>query len=503
MSAASASGAGSTLPRLPFTNRFSSELPEKTFYTRQIATPFGEYELAHFNQNATPLIHWPDIAPDDATTAAIFTGAASLEGSDAHAAVYAGHQFGQFAGQLGDGRALTLGEVQNAQGDYWEIQLKGSGKTPYSRFGDGRAVWRSSIREYLCSEAMHGLGIPTTRALCLVVSDEVVQRESFERTAMVTRLSPSFIRFGHFEQQFYGRDDDALKQLIDFTVKHYYPDFSKQEDAAEKLLYEATVRTARTIAAWQTYGFAHGVLNTDNMSILGLTIDYGPFGFLDAFNPHYIPNHSDDTGRYAFDQQPTIGLWNLKRLAVALSSLLEVPQMETILATYETTLMREYYALMQKRFGFARWEAEADMPMLTEFMQLMRQGEMDYTRSIYGLNSLSNETMDAYMATHAPEKIHAPLRAWCERYLTRRNADDGGNADSPSRAAMRASNPQFILRNHLLENAIRAAEDHHDFSEIDRLMQCCHEPFQLPEAFAHYADAAPDWSKDLCISCSS
>ncbi|MDY3331093.1 MAG: YdiU family protein, partial [Pelistega sp.] len=231
------------------------------------------------------------------------------------ATVYSGHQFGVWAGQLGDGRAILLGESVGADGQRQEWQLKGAGRTPYSRFGDGRAVLRSSIREYLCSEAMFGLGIPTTRALALTVSPEKVEREELETAAVVTRVAPSFIRFGHFEHFFHRGQHDELKALMDFVIDQYYAELRDEVNPYAVLFEKVLFSTAELVAAWQSVGFCHGVMNTDNMSILGLTIDYGPYGFLDVYDSEHICNHSDHQGRYAYQQQPYIAHWNLVRLA--------------------------------------------------------------------------------------------------------------------------------------------------------------------------------------------
>ena len=293
------------------------------------------------------------------------------------AMVYSGHQFGSYNPRLGDGRALLLGDIEQ-DGQYFEIQLKGAGPTPYSRQGDGRAVLRSSIREFLCSEAMHGLGIPTTRALALITSDEPVYREQSETGAMVLRVSPSHIRFGSFEYFFYTQQHDALQQLADFVIDHHYPESRVAENPYADFLQQVVTRTAKLIAHWQAVGFAHGVMNTDNMSILGETFDYGPFGFLDDYNPHFICNHSDHTGRYAFDQQPSIGLWNCNALAHALSPLIPVETLRDILNSYQPTIEQHYMQLMRAKLGLETAQ-EADTMLLGQLLALMQQDHVDYT----------------------------------------------------------------------------------------------------------------------------
>ncbi|MEW6613804.1 MAG: protein adenylyltransferase SelO family protein, partial [Pseudomonadota bacterium] len=293
------------LEDLDFDNSFA-RLPEP-FYSRVMPTPVPAPELLSYNETAAALL---DLDPREAQRPEFveyFSGNRPLPGSEPLAALYAGHQFGHYVPQLGDGRAILLGEVRNRAGERWELQLKGAGRTPYSRGGDGRAVLRSTIREYLCSEAMHGLGIPSTRALCIVGSELEVYRESVERGAVLLRLAPSHVRFGSFEVFFYRDQHAELKLLADYVIERHYPELADGDDRYVRFFQEVVLRTARLLAQWQAVGFAHGVMNTDNMSILGLTLDYGPFGFLDRYDPGFICNHSDHAGRYAFDRQPQIG----------------------------------------------------------------------------------------------------------------------------------------------------------------------------------------------------
>jgi serine/tyrosine/threonine adenylyltransferase len=315
----------SQAPALAWRNRFAS-LGER-FYTALPADPVPDPQWVAVSDGCARELGLPEDwwTRDDWRALEVFSGHATWPGMQTLASVYSGHQFGVWAGQLGDGRALWLGEVQTENGPL-ELQLKGSGRTPYARMGDGRAVLRSSIREFLASEAMHALGIPTTRALCVVASPLPVRREEIETAAVVTRVAPSFIRFGHFEHFAHqlGPDDEyrALRELADFVIEHHAPECRDAPNAYAALLERTTIRTAELIAQWQAIGFCHGVMNTDNMSILGLTIDYGPYGFLDAFDPGHVCNHSDHQGRYAYARQPNIGFWNLHALAQALLPLI-------------------------------------------------------------------------------------------------------------------------------------------------------------------------------------
>src|SRR5690348_4030008 len=285
-------------------------------------TPLTEPRLVAFNPDAAALI---DLDPAQASTpefARVMSGNAPLPGGTNLSMLYAGHQFGVYVPQLGDGRAILIGQVRNAKGELWELQLKGAGKTPYSRFGDGRAVLRSTLREYLCGEAMHHLGIPTTRALCIVGSPEPVQRETTETAAVLCRMAPTHLRFGNFEVFYYTDQHDKLAPLADYVINEHFPHLVGHGDRYRGWLVEVIERTARLMAQWQAVGFCHGVMNTDNMSIIGLTLDYGPYGFMDGFDAQWICNHTDEGGRYAYDQQPMVGHWNCSRLVQATLPLL-------------------------------------------------------------------------------------------------------------------------------------------------------------------------------------
>src|SRR5882724_8928541 len=311
------------LPTKGILENHYAQLPDD-FYTKMPAEKVGAApRLIHANASAAALLDLDPAVFNDPRFVEVMSGHRPLEGFSPLAMAYSGHQFGVWAGQLGDGRALLIGQVRNTHGELWDIQLKGAGKTPYSRFGDGRAVMRSTIREYLCSEAMAALGIPTTRALAIVGGEDPVVRETVETAAVVTRLAQSHVRFGHFEFFFWREQPEQLRQLADHVIDAFYPACRGEVNPYLALLEQVARRTARLIAQWQGVGFCHGVMNTDNMSILGLTIDYGPFGFVDAFDAGYICNHSDDQGRYAYNQQPQIAYWNLHCLGQALIPLTE------------------------------------------------------------------------------------------------------------------------------------------------------------------------------------
>jgi len=421
------------------------------------------------------------------------------------ASVYSGHQFGVWAGQLGDGRALLIGEIDTPSGPQ-ELQLKGSGLTPYSRMGDGRAVLRSSIREFLCSEAMHHLGIPTTRALAVVGSPQPVVREAVETAAVVTRVAPSFLRFGHFEHFAHTADDpQALRRLVDAVIERYFPECRDAPQPLFAWLGEVARRTARLMAQWQAVGFCHGVMNTDNLSILGLTIDYGPFGFLDGFDPAHICNHSDHQGRYAYARQPGIAWWNLHALAQAIVPLLDDgPEAAAeALADAIEPFKPEFGAAIQRalraKLGLAT-EADGDPALIDDLLRLMAAERTDYTIAMRRLGEFSTAAGAANERVRDLFIDRAAFDAWAARYAQRLRAE--GSIDAERRARMDATNPKFVLRNHLAEQAIRRASEG-DFGEVARLEKVLRRPFdEQPE---HEADAGfpPDWASTLSVSCSS
>jgi uncharacterized protein YdiU (UPF0061 family) len=481
------------------------------FYTPLRPTPVTEPVWAARNTALLDELGWPQSLLGDEHLPA-FAGNALLPGSEPVATVYSGHQFGHWAGQLGDGRALWLGEALSARGGQ-EIQLKGAGRTPYSRMGDGRAVLRSSIREYLCSEAMHGLGIPTTRALCLVASPEPVVRETVETAAVVTRVAPSFLRFGHFEH-FAARDQlQALRTLADHAIEHHLPQARERADAWQGNVYaglldEVQQRTARLIARWQAVGFCHGVMNTDNMSLLGLTLDYGPFQFMDGFDPGHICNHTDRQGRYAYARQPDIAYWNLYALGQALLPLIDDRDLTVqVLEGYKTAFPRALGDAMRAKLGLTgdalapESLREADWTLVEDLLQLLAAERTDYTifwRRLSQAMACGNGDSAAWAPVTDLFLDRARWAAWHARYRQRVGGADPGALGQ----AMLRSNPKFVLRNHLAEIAIRQAREG-DFREITRLLQLLHAPFDEHPGHEDCAAFPPDWAARLEISCSS
>ncbi len=485
------------LQYLVFNNRYATL--SESFHTRLDPTPVPDPYLVAWNPDAFDLLglqhdlaHHPDFV-------AAFSGNAKLDGSDTLSAIYAGHQFGHYVPQLGDGRAILIGEAAHPDNGRWEIQLKGAGRTPYSRGGDGRAVLRSSIREYLCSEAMHGLGIPTTRALCITGTDMPVMRESVETGALVTRLSPTFIRFGSFEVFFYRNQLDDIKTLADFTLTHYFPELLEDAKPYSVLVREVTRRTAILMAQWQAVGFCHGVMNTDNMSIIGLTLDYGPYGFMEAYDPGYICNHSDHDGRYAYDQQPNIGAWNCTCLAQALLPLMELEDAQDALSIYGETFATEYMRLMCEKLGLPFEEESA--PLVTNLLDLMAQNRVDYTNLFRSLAKFDSGEGAVNSAIRDQFLVREAFDAWASKYSERLRAI--GSNDEVRAVRMNRVNPKYVLRNYLAEVAIRKARDERDYTEIEKLRLILSKPFDEQPEFEDYAKEPPDWAKSIEVSCSS
>ncbi len=480
---------GRTLEDLEFVNSFAT-LGEG-FGERRMPEGIPGARLAAFSPEAAALI---DLRPGEEARpefAALVSGNAVLPGMEPFAGVYGGHQFGVWAGQLGDGRAILLGEVRTPDGP-WELQLKGGGITAYSRFADGRAVVRSTVREFLASEAMHHLGVPTTRALAMAAGDEPVRRERIERAATVVRMAPTFVRFGSFEIFHYRTALDDLKKLADYVIDRFYPECGRGDDRYVRFFSAVVERTANLMARWQAVGFAHGVMNTDNFSILGLTLDYGPYGFVETYEPGFVCNHSDEMGRYAFDRQPTIGLWNCHALAEALSSLIDTKSLEAVLEQFAPVYRQAFLALMREKLGVAQ-ARDDDADFVFELLRMLETRRVDWTNFWRGL---SHADARALALLGADESSHA----WFARYGERRTAD--GRDDDARRAAMRRVNPKYVLRNWVAQEAIAACEAGDD-NVVRAVLDVVRAPFdEHPEREA-WAQPAPAHYRGLSVSCSS
>ncbi|RKH58332.1 protein adenylyltransferase SelO [Corallococcus llansteffanensis] len=487
------------LEQLVFDNTYARLPPG--FAARVAPAPFPDAHVVSVNPAALRLLGLDADAATHPEFTRVFGGARPLPGMEPLAMVYAGHQFGGYVPRLGDGRALLLGEVRAPDGAKWDLHLKGGGPTPFSRGGDGRAVLRSTLREYLAGEALHALGIPTTRALCVLGSRTPVYREDVETGAMLVRLAPSHVRFGTFEFFHHTGQPGHVATLADHVITHHFPHLLEQgpEGRHARFFAEVVERTARLVAGWQAVGFAHGVMNTDNMSILGLTLDYGPYGFLDDFEPGFICNHSDPQGRYAFDQQPRVALWNLACLGEALLTLLSEEEARAALGAFQPSFAAHFLARMREKLGLTE-ARDGDRALVEDLFALMAGSHVDYPRFFRALNRFDSR----------PDALNAPLRdhflppegfdAWAARYRARLASE--GSEDAMRHARLDRVNPKYVLRNWVAQQTIARAQEG-DFAEVDRVLALVSAPFDEHPGSEPYAAAPPSWGRHLVVSCSS
>jgi uncharacterized protein YdiU (UPF0061 family) len=509
------------LADLQFESNFVRELPadpvpvnvprqvRNASYTRVAPTPVSAPRLLAWSDALGGYLRISRPSPE---AIEILAGNKVLPGMQPYAARYGGHQFGVWAGQLGDGRAITLGEVIAADGARQELQLKGAGRTPYARTADGRAVLRSSLREFLCSEAMHFLGVPTTRALSLVATGDAVMRDMFydgnpqdEPGAVVCRVAPSFVRFGNFQIHVALGEEEPLKRLHGYVVRNYYPDHEHD------WFHVLCKRTALLIVDWMRLGFVHGVMNTDNMSILGITIDYGPYGWLEGYDPSWTPNTTDaGTRRYCYGNQPEIALWNLARLAEALLPLQEKEHLEAGLALYAQTYEDAMRTALAQKLGFASFSEESDNELIGDFFKLLAAVETDWTifcRNLAHVDETPDDTalvapLEPAFYTEVGTDHRATLVAWLRRYLARVNREAPGRAERMNRV-----NPKYVPRNYLAQQAIDAIEQRGDTSVLEKLMKVLERPYDEQPENEDLAARRPEWARNRpgcsALSCSS
>lgn len=509
------------------------------FFSYCQATPIREPHLVHKNNHLIEKLNLSDLFLKNGKCNKIFTGEIPFSDScKSFSMVYSGHQFGSYVKRLGDGRVHNIAQIEQG-GNIYDIQLKGSGRTPYSRFGDGRAVLRSSIREYLASYAMKSLAIPTTEALCLYAGEDTVEREVMEKSAIVTRVAPSFVRFGNFEYFTHSKQPQNTVKLADYIISRFFPEISspynlelsqgkisnykrssKLNDYKEDLhskyarfLFVVVERTARLMAKWQAVGFAHGVMNTDNMSILGLTIDYGPYGFLDGFEAGFIPNDSDYSGRYNFSNQPNIAMWNLQALAYAFEPLMPLAEAMDIISLYKTIFFEEFLHEMRLKLGLNE-SNKSDVKLIEDLFHTLNVEKNDYSiffRQLCDFKFSQNEinaqecNENLFSLFNNSNRIVKWLKSYRERILQEGWGEFNKDSERFFRArakSMRAANPKYILRNYMMQTAIKMAEEG-DYSEVATLIQLLEKPFDEQPNLEKYAALPPLWAKDICISCSS
>ena len=526
-----------SLPGLRFENSFLNELPEDPLqenycrqvwgacYSRVMPKPMENPQMLAFSRETAELVGLSEEQCQSREFAEIFTGNAFLEGMEPFAMCYGGHQFGNWAGQLGDGRAINLGDVINEKGERWALQLKGAGPTPYARGADGLAVLRSSIREFLCSEAMHHLGVPTTRALSVNLTGEEVLRDMFyngnsqmEPGAVVCRVAPSFLRFGNFQILTAQQDFELLRKLVDFTIHHFFPELgSPGEETYLKWFREISQRTAVMIADWMRVGFVHGVMNTDNMSILGLTIDYGPYGWLEDYDPDWTPNTTDAGGkRYRYAHQPQIAHWNLWQLANAIHPLFEKTDgLEEVLNQFPDFYQQQWNRIRAAKLGLSEFRTETDQPLWDELLEFFAGTETDMTIFFRMLSKVSGDSMEENEpmeilrdAFYDPEKIQDEqknkLVQWLTHYLERLKED--GMDRNERIETMNRANPKYVLRNYMAQLAIDKATEG-DPSLIHEMLEVLRKPYDEQPEMEQYFAKRPEWARHRpgcsMLSCSS
>jgi len=452
--------------------------------------PLNEPFLIHANEAVAEMLGIDKEELESEAFVDLVNGALQPEGSDPFAMCYAGHQFGFFVERLGDGRAINIGTLNGLH-----MQLKGAGQTKYSRSGDGRAVLRSSIREYLMSEAMYGLGIETTRALALLGSKHSVFRQEWEKGAIVLRVSPSWVRFGTFEYFAHKKKYKELEALADYAIAESYPHLVDEENKYYYFFAEVVGKTARLMAEWQAVGFNHGVMNTDNMSIAGLTIDYGPYAFLDDYDFNYICNHTDQYGRYSFGSQPNVGEWNLRALMVSLAPLVKTEALQKIMGHYSKFYTEHYLSLMTGKLGLDTYSDE-DLELIKHLLGVLQGLSVDYTLFFRTLSHYDGERKEVLKLG----LYHTPMNDWLDAYDKRLELNSLSQEERQEK--MLKTNPKYVLKNYMLQEAIDEAEKG-NYDLVDKLFKIAHDPYAEHVVLERWAGATPDEFKNNKLSCSS
>ena len=477
---------GKKLADLHYSNRLYKAAP--FLFQKVNPTSLSHASILHINKELLENLGLDESLAENPSFLRFLNGDLDFEGLFFGASFYSGHQFGHYVPRLGDGRALMMAEIKNDSNEFFELQLKGSGLTPFSRMGDGKAVVRSSVREYLASAHLKALNIPTTEALAIIKGEDDVYREEIEKSAIVLRVAKSFLRFGHYQYYAHTNQLDELKTLVDFTIESYFSEYSDHPNKYVLFLQDVVKKTAKLFANWQAVGFCHGVLNTDNMSIHGLTLDYGPYGFIDNFDQDFVCNHSDHEGRYSLGNQPSIGLWNLQMLAAALSSLISSEDSERTLQTYPKIFLIEYRSLLLKKCGLQKIQ-EQDEEFLRSMLNMLVSTKLDYTVFFRSLSRYNPG--GELLGVESSES----LKSWLKTYDERLKLED---IDSSVRHKdMQDVNPKFILRNYLAQIVI---EDH---SQMDKMFQVLTRPYEEWSEVEEWAKPAPVKYKNLSVSCSS
>jgi uncharacterized protein YdiU (UPF0061 family) len=472
-----------------FSNRLFRECPH--LFVKVKSTPLVNPVLIHTNINLLNRLELDPKELEKSSFIRFLNGDLDFDGLIFASTYYSGHQFGYYVPRLGDGRALMLAEVKNSEGQHFELQLKGAGLTPFSRMGDGKAVVRSSIREYLASAHLKALNIPTTEALAIISGSDDVYREEVEKAAIVLRVSESFLRFGHFQYYAHTKQDAELKKLVDFTIENYFSEFSDHPNRYVLFFQSVVKRTAKLFAGWQSVGFAHGVLNTDNMSILGLTIDYGPFGFIEHYDLDHICNHSDHEGRYSFGNQPPIGMWNLEQLGVALKDFIEEADLKRTLDTYPQIFHVEYRRLMKEKLGLYK-NIDSDEEFLKKTLNLLVVTKLDYTQFFRELSHYQTSKKLPFSDSHE-------LSDFLIHYEKRLSLEEVTSEER--KRLMLNTNPKFILRNYLAQIAIENYES--SPQTMAQIFEVLSNPFLEWPEFDEWSRPAPVKYKNLSVSCSS